>query len=232
MTSKTSQQANKNHFYEELKQKILTMDLEPGVDLDEVGLSELYGLSRTPVRDVFRRMAGEGYVEIIGNKGASVASMNHKTLKEFVQTAPLIYVSVTRLAVNNATPAQLKELKRVQTKYRNAVKKEMIDDLVIFDNEFHTMLGEMADNHYLAVSLQRLLIDHARISHSYFDRTAFNECDSLENTVVQHDKLIDAIDNGREETAVAITLEHWDISKHQSDRFVNPDPIPLELIAV
>lgn len=232
MTSKTSQQANKNHFYEELKQKILTMDLEPGVDLDEVGLSELYGLSRTPVRDVFRRMAGEGYVEIIGNKGASVASMNYKTLKEFVQTAPLIYVSVTRLAVNNATPAQLKELKRVQTKYRNAVKKEMIDDLVIFDNEFHTMLGEMADNHYLAVSLQRLLIDHARISHSYFDRTAFNECDLLENTVVQHEKLIDAIDNGREETAVAITLEHWDISKHQSDRFVNPDPIPLELIAV
>lgn len=228
MTSKTSQQANKTHFYEELKWKILTMDLAPGVDLDEVGLSELYGLSRTPVRDVFRQMAGEGFVEIVGNKGASVASMNHKTLKEFVQTAPLIYVSVTRLAVNNATPAQLKELKRIQTKFRNAVKKDMIDELVIFDNQFHMMLGEMADNHYLAVSLQRLLIDHARISHSYFDRTAFNECDLLEKSVEQHDKLIDAIDNGREETAVAITLEHWDVSKLQSDMFVNPDPIPLE----
>lgn len=207
------------------------MDLVPGMDLDEVAFSEQYGLSRTPVRDVFRRMAGEGFVEIIGNKGASVSSMNHKTLKEFVQTAPLIYVAVTRLAVNNATPAQLRELKRVQTKYRNAVKKDMIDELVVLDNLFHTMLGDMADNHYLAVSLQRLLIDHARISHIYFDRTAFNDCDLLEKSVVQHEKLIDAIDNGREETAVAITMEHWEISKLQADIFVNPEPIPMEVMA-
>ena len=230
MTSKSLQKANKKHFYEELKWKILTTDLAPGTDLDEVAFGELYGLSRTPVRDVFRRMAGEGFVEIIGNKGASVASMNHKTLKEFVQTAPLIYVSVIRLAVNNAKPVQLRDLKRVQTKYRNAVKKGMIDELVVYDNQFHTILGDMADNHYLSVSLQRLLIDHSRIAHMYFDRTAFNECDLLEKFVIQHEKLIDAIDNGREETAVAITLEHWGTSKQQSDMFVNPAPIPLEMM--
>ncbi|MFT5896912.1 MAG: DNA-binding GntR family transcriptional regulator, partial [bacterium] len=55
VNGKTSQQTNKEIFYEDLKWKILTMKLEPGSDLDEVRLSEQHGLSRTPVRDIFRR---------------------------------------------------------------------------------------------------------------------------------------------------------------------------------
>jgi len=231
VTSKTSQQQNKENFYEDLKWKILTMHLEPGSDLDEVRLSEQYGLSRTPVRDVFRRMAGEGFVEIIGNRGASVASMNHKTLKEFVQTAPLIYTSVTRLAVTNATPAQLRELKRVQTKFRNSVKRDSVDEMVVYDDRFHGTLGEMADNHYLNASLQRLLIDHARISHSYFDRASIKQCESVGSAVEQHEQLIEAIESGDVDAAVDVTLAHWNHSRRESDKFFNPEPIPLEMMA-
>jgi DNA-binding GntR family transcriptional regulator len=231
VNGKTSQQTNKDLFYEDLKWKILTMKLEPGCDLDEVRFSEQHGLSRTPVRDIFRRMAGEGFVEIIGNRGASVASMNHKTMKEFVQTAPLIYTSVTRLAVTNATPAQVRELKRIQTKFRNSAKKVLVNEMVIFNDQFHAMLGQMADNHYLAASLQRLLIDHARIAHTYFDRTNVKGSDIIGKGTEHHDQLIEAIDSGHDEEAVKVTLEHWALTRVQTDLFVNPDPIPIEPLA-
>ncbi|MDB4222132.1 GntR family transcriptional regulator [Granulosicoccus sp.] len=229
MTNKTSQQTNKELFYDDLKWKILTMKLEPGSDLDEVRFSEEHGLSRTPVRDIFRRMAGEGFVDIVGNRGASVASMNHKTMKEFVQTGPLIYTSVARLAVNNATPAQVRELKRIQTKYRNSSKKFVVNEMVIFNDQFHAKLGQMADNHYLSASLQRLLIDDARIAYTYFDRANIKETDLISKSTEHHEQLIEAIDRGHEEEAVRVTLEHWDLSLIQSDLFVNPAPIPLEL---
>lgn len=230
VNGKTSQQTNKENFYEDLKWQILTMGLAPGSDLDEVRLSEQYGLSRTPVRDIFRRMAGEGYIEIIGNRGASVASMNHKTMKAFVQTGPLIYTSVIRLAVTNATPAQLKELKRIQTKFRHSAKKSLVSDMVIHNDQFHATLGDMADNHYLAASLQKLLIDHARIAHAYFDRANVEEPDLIHKSVEHHDQLIDAIGNGLEDEAARVTLEHWELSKVQANMFVNPAPIPLELM--
>lgn len=232
MSGKTSQQTNKDIFYEDLKWKILTMKLLPGSDLDEVRLSEEYGLSRTPVRDIFRRMAGEGFVEIIGNRGASVASMNHKTIKEFVQTAPLIYTSITRLAVENATPAQVRELKRIQTKYRNSAKKTIINEMVIYNDQFHSMVGRMSDNHYLAPSLQKLLIDHARILHTYHDRTTAEKPSLLIDGCDQHDQLIEAIDGGNEEEAVKVTLAHWELSRTRTKQFLDPEPIPLELLAV
>jgi DNA-binding GntR family transcriptional regulator len=60
------------------------MVLESGVWLDEKSLSEQYLISRTPLRDVFRRLAGEGYLTLVINKGASVSSMNYKRCETFL----------------------------------------------------------------------------------------------------------------------------------------------------
>ena len=54
----------KDGLYEDLKRQILTMELDPDTDLDEAGLCERYGLSRTPVAGDLPAVAGEGYVEI------------------------------------------------------------------------------------------------------------------------------------------------------------------------
>ncbi len=40
--------------------QILTMSFKPGEDLDEAALSDAFGLSRTPLREVFRELAGQG----------------------------------------------------------------------------------------------------------------------------------------------------------------------------
>ena len=80
----------KNALYDDLKRQILTMELDPDQDLDEVSLSEQYGLSRTPVREIFRRLEGEGYIDIRANRGARVSPMNHQTLRHFFLVAPMI----------------------------------------------------------------------------------------------------------------------------------------------
>ena len=57
---------------------------------------------RTPLREVFRLLAGEGYIQIRDNRGTIVSPMSHRTLRDFFMTAPLIYASVARLAARNA----------------------------------------------------------------------------------------------------------------------------------
>lgn len=71
---------SKSTLYNDLKRQILTMELGPDAALGEVAISERYGLSRTPVREVFQRLAGDGYVDIRESRGASVIPMNHSTL--------------------------------------------------------------------------------------------------------------------------------------------------------
>ena len=59
----------KEEIYQDLKRQILILKLVPGELLDEVSLSKKYLISRTPMREIFQMLAGEGYLEIIKNKG-------------------------------------------------------------------------------------------------------------------------------------------------------------------
>ena len=59
-------------IYERLRRDILSLSIDPGEDLDEAGLVERFGMSRTPVREALIRLASDGLVELLPNRGAKV----------------------------------------------------------------------------------------------------------------------------------------------------------------
>jgi len=97
----------KTELFATLRQQILQLDIEPGSALDEASLCETYGVSRTPLREVLHRLAGEGFARIEPNRGASVSSMDIATMRNFFQTAPMVYAAVARLAAENATAEKI-----------------------------------------------------------------------------------------------------------------------------
>ncbi len=221
---------SKERLYSDLKRKILTLVLDPGAHLDEMSLSAEYGISRTPLREVFRRLAGEGYIQIQDNRGTIVSPMSHKSLRDFFQTAPLVYASIARLAAQNATQAQLDALKEVQKNFRKAIKTSSVEDLVFWNDRFHYEMGVMADNQYLMPSLQRLLIDHARIGQTFWRARDRAMQKRIGEAADHHDRFIGVIEAGDEEEAVALTLEHWALSRDHMEMFVRPDPLPLDVV--
>lgn len=221
--------SNKERLLADLKRKILTLEIEPGATLDETSLSAEYGISRTPLREVFRQLAGEGYIQIRDNRGTIVSPMSHRTLRDFFMTAPLIYASVARLAARNARPAQIAELRAAQNRFRAAVRAGSVEDMVFWNDRFHFIMGEMADNPYLMPSLRRLLIDHARIGQTFWNARDATMRDRIEVAADQHDSFIGLIEAADEEGAVALTLEHWALSRDHLEMFVRPEPLPLSV---
>ena len=221
--------SDKERLYADLKRKILTLELEPSSSLDETTLSAEYGISRTPLREVFRQLAGEGYIQIRDNRGTIVSPMSHKTMRDFFLTAPLVYSTISRLAAQNARPAQIEELRKVQAQFREAVAEGSVEGMIFWNDRFHFVLGEMADNQYLMPSLQRLLIDHARIGQTFWRARSGDMEGRIETAAEQHDQLIEVIAAGDEEAAVALTLEHWALSRDHIELFVRPEPLPITI---
>ena len=90
-----------------LSRRILTMEIAPGAVVDEVALSEEFGLSRSPVRELLRQMAGEGYIELEANRPARVTSMSYESLREYYLVASTIYIMTTKLAAEKAYKADV-----------------------------------------------------------------------------------------------------------------------------
>ena len=213
----------------DLKQRILTLALEPGVDLDEVKLSSEYGLSRTPLREVLQRLAGAGYVSIASNRGAKVASMDVSVMRVFFQTAPAIYANIARLAAEHRTQPDLSRLRKTQDRFRKAVGDKDPSAAALANHAFHEIIGEMARNPYLSICLDRLLIAHTRLGQTVYSPESQGDTKLIQTAVAQHDAMIDAISDHDAERAVVLTVEHWDLSRDRIERFVRPDPLPMEL---
>ena len=220
---------DKQAIYDDLKRQILTLQLEPGTALDEASLSEQYKISRTPLREILRGLAAEGCVEIISNRGAYVSSMEYKVLRDFFITAPMIYAAIGKLAAQHAKPEQIQQMREIQEKFRVAVAIKASSDMVYWNQCFHALMGEMANNPYLKPSYDRLLIDHARISQTFY-RPRDQEMEKRMYSAQQHhDEMIAAIEAGDSQRIVDLIVEHWELSRDLIEHFVKPDPLAFEM---
>jgi DNA-binding GntR family transcriptional regulator len=222
---------DKQVIYDDIKKQILTLQLEPGTALDEASLCERYAISRTPLREILRSLAGEGCVEIVNNRGAYVSSMDHKVLRDFFLTAPMLYSAIGRLAAQHAKPGQIQQIREIQEKFRTAVAIKSGADMVYWNQCFHALMGEMADNPYLKPSYERLLIDHARISQTFYRPRDQEMQGRMFSALEQHDEMIEAIEAGDSQRVVDLIVEHWELSRDLIEYFVKPDPLAFEMTA-
>ncbi len=221
--------SRKTQCLEDLRRRVLTLALEPGTYLDETELAEAYGISRPPLREVLRQLAGEGYVVLHENRGAQVAPMTHKTLRNFFVAAPMIYAATTRLAAGHATPAQIVKLKECQWAFRQAMRNADATARALENERFHSLIGEMADNEFLMPSLRRLLIDHTRISMTFYNPRKLSLAQERELAADQHDQFIALIEAGDADKAADLAIAHWELSRAQIEAFVTPDSIAMPL---
>jgi DNA-binding GntR family transcriptional regulator len=221
----------KSALHETLRRQILTLELEPDQDLDEVRLSEEYGISRTPVRDVLRQLAVEGYVDIRENRGARVVPMNHATLRDFFLVAPMIYEAIGRLAVQNWRANQFEALKACQERFRTAIAQNDAEKMVVENNRFHELIGEMAGSVFLKPTLNRLLIDHARIGHTFFRPSTDDMAVNLAKSCAHHDEMITALAERNETAMVSLVFDHWDLSRQNMELFIAPRALKSETTA-
>ncbi|MGO6675870.1 GntR family transcriptional regulator [Rhizobium leguminosarum] len=207
-----------------LRRRILTMELPPGAVLDEVALSEEFGLSRPPVRELMRQMAGEGYIELEANRAARVSSMNYQSLRDFFLLAPMIYITANKLAAENGTRGQLDVLKQMQQSFRKAVDNCDVEGRVFYNDQFHRQIGEMAHNIYLVPSLRRLQIDHARIGKVFYKHPNTPRMqEELELATQQHDEMIDAIGKRNPDAAGELARLHLELSRRNMAMYAAPE---------
>jgi DNA-binding GntR family transcriptional regulator len=220
----------KSACLDDLRMRILTQEIAPGSDLDEAALCDRYGLSRTPMREIFQRLAGEGYLRLEQNRGPKVASMDLSVMRTFFQTAPMIYANVARLAAENRRSDEIPALKDIQDRFRAAAEAGDAGEAALLNHRFHLAIGEMAHNPYLLPSLKRMLIDHTRLSQTFYRPSSADDTDRVRKAVEQHDAMIVAIEKQEAALAVDLTIDHWNLSRDRLERFVTPDPLPIDVL--
>jgi DNA-binding GntR family transcriptional regulator len=99
-----------------LRAELMAGVLRPGDDLAQVALARRFGVSRIPVRDALRILAGEGLIAMEANRGARAVSLTPAEVREIYDLRILLECDALRRAAPMLTPATLAEIDRVRRK--------------------------------------------------------------------------------------------------------------------
>jgi DNA-binding GntR family transcriptional regulator len=100
----------------ELRSELMTGALGPGAELSQVVLAERFGVSRIPIRDALRILAGEGLVEIQTNRGAKAIALSAGEVREIYDLRVLLECDCLRRSAENMTIEALEDIERVRRK--------------------------------------------------------------------------------------------------------------------
>ena len=95
-----------------LRRGILTGELKPGERLMEIHLANRLGVSRTPIREAIRKLELEGLVKMIPRRGAEVANITEKSLKDVLEVRQALEQLAIRLACARITEEEKQLLKQ------------------------------------------------------------------------------------------------------------------------
>ena len=123
-----------------LRQAILRGELKPGERLMEIALSQRLGVSRTPVREAIRMLEQEGLVIMIPRKGAQVAEISEKDLKDVLEVRLGLEELAVRIACQRITEEELEELEQAVKEFEEAMKEDNLGVLAAVDVKVHEVI--------------------------------------------------------------------------------------------
>ena len=192
--------------FKTLRQAILKGELEPGERLMEIQLAERLGVSRTPIREAIRKLELEGLVIMIPRKGAEVADITEKSLRDVLEVRKALEELAVQLACEKITQEELEELEKAGENFKKVLNRSKdITEVAEADVRFHDVIYMATDNQKLIHLLNKLREQMYRYRVEYLKNP-----DVHEQLIQEHEEIVYHIKRREKAEATAVTCQHID----------------------
>ena len=189
--------------YNQIKEAILKNEFKPGTVLVERRLSEIYNVSRSPVRYALRQLAKEGLLTDEPGKGIIVPVYTLEDILEVYDLLEVLQVYAIQVSLKNydlitdATLGQIIEQQRKASEHDDMLKRSE------WDVKFHEFMIHHVSNKRLDMIFELLVNQKRR-----FDLTSFNDIEHGQKSDEQHEKIYQAILDRDVDRCVEAVREH------------------------
>lgn len=209
--------ASGSHIYEQLREQILSLELKPGAPLDEARLAQALGGSRTPLREAVIRLAAEGLVEVLPNRGARVSGMELPQLQEHLEAFELLQRTATVLAAQRRPAESIAELRRLCDAFEQRHVEGDVSGMIEANWDFHHAIGLACGNRYIARMYDATLTDGLRISRLAMALECYGSSEAyslhMNDILREHRELVDVIESRDAATAASLSDSHSNLAR-------------------
>ncbi|RGY98890.1 GntR family transcriptional regulator [Clostridium sp. AM58-1XD] len=188
-----------------LRQAILKGELAPGERLMEIQLADRLGVSRTPIREAIRKLELEGLVLMIPRKGAEVAKISEKSLRDVLEVRRAMEELAIELACERMSADEIRELSDANTQFGRAVEGGEPMEIAEADEHYHDIIYQGTGNVRLIQLLNNLREQMYRYRLEYV-----KDADKRQILLSEHERILKAVRDRKVAEAKELMREHID----------------------
>ncbi len=189
--------------YEELRDRLVTLQIKPGEPIDEDRLGRELEMGRTPIREAIKRLALENLVTVFPRRGTFAAEINITDLAHITDVRQALEGQAAYRAAERLTDAQHVELMELLEELHASRGSDDMPALMALDTRVHRFIYRLSGNPFLEETLYRYFNLSLRIWYLVIDRLPH-----MFQRVHEHEPLLEAIAARNPELAREIVAAH------------------------
>lgn len=179
-----------------IKTAIIKGKFKPGERISEGDLAESMGISRTPLREAFRKLENEGFITIIPRKGAIVTEIDPEEANDLYVIKGTLEGLAARLAAPNISEKDIEKLEKINDELKELIDSNDLEAFYRLHRKFHMLFVKSSGNKRLIQMISNLN-DHFK----RFGIVSLTLPGQFEQTVQQHEDIIEAFKSEDEDAA-------------------------------
>jgi len=180
-----SKDNRKQIAYNYLRDAILNATLAPGTTIVEQDISDVLGISRTPVREALKIVEAEGLVRQIPSRGTFVTEISTQDIEEIFELRETIEILALRVAIHDITD---NELANIDTLLCSLGPDSPPEDFYESDRNLHDLIIKHGHNRRLVLFLNNINSQVERLRHTSAQRP-----NRLPNSMKEHLAILEAL---------------------------------------
>lgn len=195
--------------YNAIHSYILSGQLTVDVVYKEKNIAEDLGISRTPVREALLELSAQGLITFLPRKGLVVNKFSKQDVEEVFEIRRALELATIKKICRNHSSLDFSHLKHCLMQHKKSLAAQPeLTDFMNFDRDFHMAIYELAGNSRL-VNIMNNIRDQVHL----MGMRALSVVGRMEEVVKEHEDIVKAITDGRENEAVDLMEYHLDRSK-------------------
>lgn len=189
--------------YEQIKQKIISLELPPGSVIDEAALREELGLGRMPIREALQRLSLEKLVEIVPRRGTFVSDLGITDLQRLFEVRVKLEGQAARLAAKRGRSHHWQRMEAMLAQLPSNGESGDNEALIAIDEACHEIMYEATDNEFLQDILVTLYALSLRLW--YFSLSHIGD---MHDAILEHQQILEALKAGDADRAERLIQRH------------------------
>ena len=190
-------------IYQQLRERIVSVELVPGTAMSESRIAEGFGVSRTPVREAFKRLAEDGFLDVIPQVGTFVARIDLQAVRDNHFIRETLECRIVELCAQRVDSAARRVLRANLAEQARAVAAHDPAGFFRADEALHVLLARTAghENAWQVIHQAKAQLDRVR-------RLSLADPGRSRRRLKEHRAIVASVAQGDAPGAVAAMREH------------------------